>query len=78
MQVSITNSISSATESVAHHKSNPNFMAFIRNRLNVIGTSMYLLENAPDKDQSSRKKYIEKIKLELEIIRKSINKQVDQ
>jgi len=73
MQVA-SNSVLPAAESVAHHQSNPQFMAFIRNRLNVIGASMYLLENAPEKDQSSRKKHIEKIKLELEIIRKSINK----
>jgi len=72
MQAS-THSVLPAAES-AHHQSNPQFMSFIRNRLNVIGASMYLLENAPEKDQSSRKKYIEKIKLELEIIRKSINK----
>ncbi len=73
MQVS-SNSVLPAAESIAHHQGNPWFMAFIRNRLNVIGASMYLLENAPEKDQSSRKKYIEKIKLELEVIRKSINK----
>ncbi|MCB0286811.1 MAG: hypothetical protein R3C41_02925 [Calditrichia bacterium] len=48
-------------------------LAFIRNRLNVIGTSMYLLENVGESDPFSRQKYINKIKYELEIIRKSIN-----
>ena len=40
-------------------------VGFIRNRLNVIGTSMYLLENVGESDPFSRQKYINKIKYEL-------------
>ena len=52
---------------------NQQFMAFIRNRLNVIGTSMYLLENTTENDPGSQRKYINNIKFELEILRKSMN-----
>lgn len=49
------------------------FLSVIRSRLNVIGASMYLLENSLDRKDCSRLRYVEKIKEELEVIRRLIN-----
>lgn len=71
---SITNE---QTSVFTHHLSNGNtykdFLSVIRSRLNVIGTSMYLLENSLDDNNVTQRRYIEKINEELEMIRKFIN-----
>ncbi|NIV15472.1 MAG: hypothetical protein GWN62_30710 [Aliifodinibius sp.] len=49
------------------------FLSYIRSRLNVICTSMYLLEDSLLEENLVQKKYIDKINQELEAIRKLIN-----
>ncbi|MEL6822409.1 MAG: hypothetical protein AAFP70_11650 [Calditrichota bacterium] len=45
----------------------------IRSRLNVIGTTMYLLEDAVKLDTASKKRYFSKMKKEMETVRRLIN-----
>lgn len=49
------------------------FLSFIRSRLNVIGTSVYLLEESLKQDRYESQKYIRKIYNEIETIRSVIN-----
>lgn len=49
------------------------FLSIMRSRLNVIGTSLYLLENSLESQHHPSKKYVEKIKQELEALRLLIN-----
>lgn len=62
------------TDELYQEPLNDNLMAFIRNRLNVIGTSMYLLEKTLQNDPISQQKYINTIKYQLEMLRQSINR----
>jgi hypothetical protein len=48
-------------------------LSFIRSRLDVIGTSIYLLENNWSDKTSDPGKYFKKINDEMELIRKLIN-----
>lgn len=48
-------------------------LSFIRSRLNVVGTSLYLLDTTLPVENSYQRKHVDKIKLELEEIRKCIN-----
>ncbi|GEM_PF-2660903 len=48
------------------------FLTIMRNRLNVIGTSLYLLENSLEAHHPQQK-YVEKMKQELEALRQLIN-----
>ncbi len=50
------------------------FLTFLRSRLNVISTSLYLLESSLAPDEGPPKKYIHKISEEIETIRKVLNK----
>lgn len=45
----------------------------IRSRLNVIGTTMYLLEEAVKLDTAPKKRYFSKMKKEMETVRQLIN-----
>lgn len=45
----------------------------IRGRLNVIGTTMYLLEETVTLDTASNKRYFSKMKTEMETVRRLIN-----
>lgn len=45
----------------------------IRSRLNVIGTTMYLLEETVKLDTASKKRYFSKMKKEMETVRRLIN-----
>ncbi len=49
------------------------FISFIRSRLNVIGTSLYLLEEAIKYEPYKGEKYIQKIYEEIDLIRNVIN-----
>ncbi len=62
------------TDEFRQEPQNDNLMAFIRNRLNVIGASMYLLEKTLPNDPVSQQKYINTIKYQLEVLRQSINR----
>ncbi len=57
----------------APHSHQPDFLSFIRSRLNVIGASVYLLENTLEPVNHVQQRYLEKIKNELEVIRQLIN-----
>jgi len=48
-------------------------LSFIRSRLDVIGTSIYLLENNWSDKTNDPGKYFKKINEEMELIRKLIN-----
>jgi hypothetical protein len=48
-------------------------LSFIRSRLDIIGTSIYLLENNWSDKTSDPGKYFKKINDEMELIRKLIN-----
>lgn len=48
------------------------FLSIVRNRLNVISTSLYLLESSLEAPHP-HSRYIEKMKHELEALRKLIN-----
>ncbi|MEJ2636762.1 MAG: hypothetical protein P8184_15905 [Calditrichia bacterium] len=50
-----------------------NLIAYVRSRLNIIGTSLYLLETHWSSEQADVLKYIRKINEEMESIRKFIN-----
>jgi len=50
-----------------------NLVSFIRSRLDVISTSLYLLEESCQVDNNSTIKYLKKINDEMESIRKFIN-----
>ncbi len=50
------------------------FLTFLRSRLNVISTSLYLLESSLAPGEVSPKKYIHKINEEIETIRQILNK----
>jgi len=50
------------------------FLSFIRSRLNIIGTSAYLLEESLDKPDRNSRRYLQKINREIETIRNLINK----
>ncbi len=50
------------------------FLSFIRSRLNIIGTSAYLLEETLDKPDRNSRRYLQKINREIEAIRNLINK----
>jgi len=50
------------------------FLTFLRSRLNVISTSLYLLESSLAPNEVSPKKYIQKINQEIEAIRQILNK----
>ncbi len=50
------------------------FLTFLRSRLNVISTSLYLLESSLAPSEVQPKKYITKINEEIEAIRQVLNK----
>jgi hypothetical protein len=50
-----------------------NLLSFIRSKLDVIGTSIYLLENNWSDKSNDPGKYFKKINDEMELIRKLIN-----
>ncbi|GAB4375634.1 MAG: hypothetical protein Kow0042_21250 [Calditrichia bacterium] len=50
-----------------------NLISFIRGRLNVIGTSIYLLQSGLEVTDFENRKYLQKINDELDSIRKLIN-----
>ena len=50
-----------------------NFITFLRSRLNVISTSIYLLEATLNPANLEAKKYLNKINEEIEEIRRFIN-----
>ncbi len=50
----------------------PDFISFIRARLNVIGTSLYLLQDSMPEDQEQQR-YLDKIKQQLDAIIQQIN-----
>jgi len=49
------------------------FISFLRSRLNVIGTSLYLLEETVKYEPYKSEKYIQKIYEEIDLIRNIIN-----
>ncbi len=49
------------------------FLSIMRSRLNVIGTSLYLLESSLKAHHHPQQKYLEKMKQELEALRQLIN-----
>ena len=50
-----------------------NLVSFIRSRLDVISTSLYLLEESCQIENNKTIKYLKKINAEMESIRKFIN-----
>ena len=49
------------------------FVSLFRSRLNVIGASMYLLEQTIDHKDHLQKKYFDTIRRELDVIREYLN-----
>lgn len=61
------------TISVPEENDDQIIIPFIRSRLDVISTSVYLLEEIMNNSDHEGKKYLKKINEELEMIRKFIN-----
>jgi hypothetical protein len=61
------------TMSVLESNEDHIIIPFIRSRLDVISTSVYLLEETIENSDHEGKKYLKKINEELEMIRKFIN-----
>lgn len=52
------------------------FFSFLRSRLNIIGTSLYLLKESIEENETPIQRYIHKINEEIDSIRKIINTQL--
>ncbi len=66
--LNVSNPVSEDPEEKIHQ-----LLTFLRSRLNVISTSLYLLETSMDPADSAAKKYLIKINQEIDSIRKYIN-----
>ncbi len=71
MKGTLTGTPEKSIQQIEEHYNN--ILSFIRSRLNIIGTSAYLLQSSFSQQDSELSKYIHRIHNEIESIRKVLN-----